>query len=122
MVGKVDEEGAALVETAYRCLASAVDMVQPGAMYRDLGGSIGKIARERGERAGGSGTRRRRRVTDLSFVCRRGVLRLRCCRRACRSAESDFGVENSKKTRLSCPVKTITRKCADVRLPASRGR
>lgn len=55
LVGKVDEEGAALVETAYRCLASAVDMVQPGAMYRDLGGSIGKIARERGERSDGRG-------------------------------------------------------------------
>lgn len=49
MVGKVDEESAGLVETAYRCLSAAVDMVQPGAMYRDLGARIGKIARENGE-------------------------------------------------------------------------
>ncbi|CBN77637.1 conserved unknown protein [Ectocarpus siliculosus] len=48
MVGKVDEESAGLVETAYRCLSAAVDMVQPGAMYRDLGARIGKIARENG--------------------------------------------------------------------------
>lgn len=48
LVGRVDEEGVGLVETAFRCLAAAVYMVQPGAMYRDLGGSISKIARERG--------------------------------------------------------------------------
>ncbi|CAM9890993.1 unnamed protein product [Ascophyllum nodosum] len=49
LVGRVDEEGTGLVETAFRCLATAVEMVQPGAMYRDLGGRIGKAARERGE-------------------------------------------------------------------------
>lgn len=49
LVGKVDERGVELVETAYQCLAAAVDMVQPGGMYRDLGARIGKIARERGQ-------------------------------------------------------------------------
>lgn len=49
MVGKVDEAGAGLVETAFRCLSAAVGMVQPGCMYRDLGASIGKIARENGQ-------------------------------------------------------------------------
>lgn len=49
MVGNVDERGAELIETAFRCLSAAVDMVQPGAMYRDLGATIGKIAREKGE-------------------------------------------------------------------------
>ncbi|CAN0598910.1 unnamed protein product, partial [Laminaria digitata] len=48
LVGNVDEEGQDLVETAFRCLTAAVNMVQPGAMYRDLGASIGKIARDRG--------------------------------------------------------------------------
>ena len=64
MVGKVDERGEELVETAYRCLAAAVDMVQPGAMYRDLGASIGKIARERGQREGGRG-----REGEMLFMC-----------------------------------------------------
>ncbi len=58
MVGKVDEESAGLIETAFKCLSAAVDMVQPGAMYRDLGASIGKIARENGERGAGGGRRR----------------------------------------------------------------
>lgn len=49
LVGKVDEEGVELVETAFRCLAAGVEMVQPGTMYRELGASIGKVARERGE-------------------------------------------------------------------------
>lgn len=49
LAGRVDEEGTDLVETAFRCLAAAVAMVQPGAMYRDLGGKIGKVARERGK-------------------------------------------------------------------------
>ena len=57
----MDEEGAGLVETAFSCLSAAVAMVQPGAMYRDLGSSIGKIARDRGEsrvkeKGGGGGT------------------------------------------------------------------
>lgn len=45
----MDEDGVGLVETAFRCLAVAIDMVQPGAMYRDIGNRITKIARERGE-------------------------------------------------------------------------
>lgn len=48
MVGNVDEEGKALVETAFRCLAAGIDLVEPGAMYREIGAAIGKVARERG--------------------------------------------------------------------------
>lgn len=68
MVGKVDEESAGLVETAFKCLSAAIDMVQPGAMYRDLGASIGKIARENGQWEAGGG---RWQKVIWCFSCRR---------------------------------------------------
>jgi methionyl aminopeptidase len=46
LVGSVDAAGVGLVETAFNCLAAAVDMVKPGTMYRDLGATIGRVARE----------------------------------------------------------------------------
>ncbi|KAG5192994.1 peptidase M24, structural domain-containing protein [Tribonema minus] len=46
LVGGVDDEGRALVKTAFTCLQAAINMVRPGTMYRDLGTVIGKVARE----------------------------------------------------------------------------
>lgn len=43
-VGKVDEEGQKLVRTAFDCLSSALAMVKPGTLYRDLGNIIHKKA------------------------------------------------------------------------------
>lgn len=48
LVGNVDQEGTDLVEIAFLCLSAAIDLVQPRAMYRDLGNAIGRVARERG--------------------------------------------------------------------------
>ncbi|CAM9988830.1 unnamed protein product, partial [Choristocarpus tenellus] len=53
LMGNVDKEGVALVETAFMCLQEAVAMVKPGTMYRELGNCIGKVARERGAWLGG---------------------------------------------------------------------
>ena len=47
-VGKVDEEGRKLVQTAYECLQSAVAMIKDGTLYRDLGTAIQKTASSRG--------------------------------------------------------------------------
>jgi len=43
-VGNVDEDGEKLVKTAFDCLASALSMVKPGTLYRDLGSIIHKTA------------------------------------------------------------------------------
>ena len=43
-VGNVDEDGEMLVKTAFDCLASALSMVKPGTLYRDLGSIIHKKA------------------------------------------------------------------------------
>lgn len=43
-VGNVDEDGEMLVKTAFDCLASALSMVKPGTLYRDLGSIIHKTA------------------------------------------------------------------------------
>lgn len=45
LVGNVGEEGKKLVRTAFECLQSAVALVRPGTMYRDLGTAIGKVAK-----------------------------------------------------------------------------
>jgi len=44
MVGNVDDDGKRLVETSFKCLASALDIVKPGTLYRDLGTAIHKTA------------------------------------------------------------------------------
>jgi len=45
LVGKKsDDDSKRLVRTAYNCLKSALDMVEPGILYRDLGTSIHKTA------------------------------------------------------------------------------
>eukprot|EP00551_Chaetoceros_affinis_P004912 CAMPEP_0203669908 /NCGR_PEP_ID=MMETSP0090-20130426/6139_1 /ASSEMBLY_ACC=CAM_ASM_001088 /TAXON_ID=426623 /ORGANISM="Chaetoceros affinis, Strain CCMP159" /LENGTH=411 /DNA_ID=CAMNT_0050534667 /DNA_START=75 /DNA_END=1310 /DNA_ORIENTATION=+ len=43
-VGNVDEEGKKLVKTAFECLQTALAMVKPGTLYRDLGTKIHKHA------------------------------------------------------------------------------
>eukprot|EP00607_Mallomonas_marina_P000641 CAMPEP_0182428266 /NCGR_PEP_ID=MMETSP1167-20130531/21829_1 /TAXON_ID=2988 /ORGANISM="Mallomonas Sp, Strain CCMP3275" /LENGTH=317 /DNA_ID=CAMNT_0024611043 /DNA_START=296 /DNA_END=1246 /DNA_ORIENTATION=- len=45
MVGAVDEDSKRLVECAYKCLTTAVALVRPGTMYRDLGDAIERVAR-----------------------------------------------------------------------------
>ncbi|KAI8899101.1 peptidase M24, structural domain-containing protein [Globomyces pollinis-pini] len=47
-VGNVDANGVKLVKNARRCLDEAIKLVQPGALYRDLGNTISKIAEEDG--------------------------------------------------------------------------
>eukprot|EP00736_Rhodelphis_marinus_P005396 Rmarinus@m.9591 len=46
-VGKVDEESKMLVETAYECLHKALELVKPGALFRELGPVIDKHARSK---------------------------------------------------------------------------
>jgi len=43
-VGKQSDDSKRLVKTAYNCLKSALDMVKPGTLYRDLGTAIHKMA------------------------------------------------------------------------------
>jgi methionyl aminopeptidase len=43
-VGNVDEDGKRLVKTAFECLQTALAMVKPGTLYRDLGTKIHKKA------------------------------------------------------------------------------
>jgi methionyl aminopeptidase len=43
-VGTVDADGQRLVRTAFECLASALALVKPGCLYRDLGTAIHKVA------------------------------------------------------------------------------
>jgi len=43
-VGNMDEEGQKLVQTAFECLAKALEKVKPGTLYRDLGTIIHKHA------------------------------------------------------------------------------
>ena len=45
MVGKVDEDGQRLVETAFSCLQEAMALVKPGTLYRDLGTTIERVAK-----------------------------------------------------------------------------
>lgn len=45
-IGKVDADGKRLVQTAFECLASAVAMVKPGTLYRDLGTVIERVAKK----------------------------------------------------------------------------
>lgn len=45
-VGNVDDDGRRLVETSFRCLASAMAMVKPDRLYRDLGSTIEKTAKQ----------------------------------------------------------------------------
>lgn len=44
LVGNVDAEGVRLVKTAFECLKTAVEMVRPGTMYRELGKHIAATA------------------------------------------------------------------------------
>lgn len=43
-VGNVDSEGRKVVQTAFECLAAALELVKPGTLYRDLGMAIHKVA------------------------------------------------------------------------------
>ena len=45
MVGNVDADGRRVVETAFECLSSALEMVKPGTLYRDLGSKIHRVAK-----------------------------------------------------------------------------
>ena len=45
MVGKVDTDGQRVVQTAFTCLQSALAIVKPGTLYRDLGSTIEKVAK-----------------------------------------------------------------------------
>ena len=47
-VGRVDAEGRKLVQTAFECLASALALVRPGTLYRDLGTTIHRVAQSNG--------------------------------------------------------------------------
>lgn len=42
-VGNVDPDGRKLVETSFRSLAAALQLVKPGTLYRDLGTAIHKV-------------------------------------------------------------------------------
>jgi methionyl aminopeptidase len=46
MVGDVDADGQRLVRTAFECLAEAMALVKPGALYRDLGAVIERCAKK----------------------------------------------------------------------------
>ncbi len=48
LVGPVDDDGRRLVETSFRCLAAAIEMVKPGTLYRDFGTAISKVAKAAG--------------------------------------------------------------------------
>jgi len=43
-VGNVSEDSVRLVETAFECLKAGLETVMPGAMYRDVGVAISKVA------------------------------------------------------------------------------
>jgi methionyl aminopeptidase len=43
-VGNVDADGRRVVQTAFECLQSALAMVKPGTLYRDLGSTIHRVA------------------------------------------------------------------------------
>jgi len=43
-VGNVDDEGKALIKTAFDCLQTALKLVKPGTLYRELGTAIHKRA------------------------------------------------------------------------------
>ena len=45
MVGNVDADSRRLVECAYMALSAAVDGVRPGALYRECGNTINKVAK-----------------------------------------------------------------------------
>lgn len=47
-VGNVDADGRKLVQTAFECLAAALDLVKPGTLYRDLGAVIERHAKKNG--------------------------------------------------------------------------
>ena len=47
-VGNVDEDGEKLVRTAFDCLSSALALVKPGTLYRELGSAIHKTAASNG--------------------------------------------------------------------------
>lgn len=43
-VGNVDEDSVRLVRTAFECLKAGLESVMPGALYRDIGAKISKVA------------------------------------------------------------------------------
>jgi len=45
-VGNVDEDGRRVVQTAFECLAKALELVKPGTLYRDLGAVIERHAKQ----------------------------------------------------------------------------
>lgn len=47
-VGEVSAESENLVSTAYQCLAASAALIKPGALYRDFGNTISKIAQSHG--------------------------------------------------------------------------
>ena len=44
-VGNVDADGRRVVQTAFECLAAALELVKPGTLYRDLGTVIERVAK-----------------------------------------------------------------------------
>lgn len=44
LVGKVDDDGVRLVKNAFDCLSTAVELVRPGTMFRELGKHISAVA------------------------------------------------------------------------------
>jgi len=44
LVGNVDDDGRKVVKTSFDCLATALDLVKPGTLYRELGTAIHKKA------------------------------------------------------------------------------
>lgn len=45
-VGNVDADGRRVVQTAFECLAAALELVKPGTLYRDLGTAIERVAKQ----------------------------------------------------------------------------
>lgn len=48
LVGACDDEGKKLVKSAYDCLWSAIKVVKPGTLFRELGAHVDKVARANG--------------------------------------------------------------------------
>ena len=45
-VGNVDSDGRRVVQTSFECLQAAMELVKPGTLYRDLGNTIEKVAKQ----------------------------------------------------------------------------
>jgi methionyl aminopeptidase len=47
-IGEVDEKYKLLVNTTYQSLMAAIELVKPGALYRNLGEAISKVVHKHG--------------------------------------------------------------------------